>query len=224
MTNSDSPDLTRNKDRLSCNFSVLKLYGEYSLESGHLLVQMGMIFVLFIGFENVEQFLILCFCFVFCDQRNAVYTWGAPRYGAQLFLRTRSGLCRSACSLKTMHHCMVYSDMRSELWSLLSCNCFILNNNGFFFVPPNLSNTQSSQSKTRSSLSQPFLTRQSAGPSCRLRRWQAWKFFSLLTTTQRWPWTTESSEGKTLTARLRYVPKVTKALLSSHWHLEVYHL
>lgn len=201
---------------------------------GHPLVQMCMIFVLFndramsLDFkENLEQFLIfasklfLCLFvfFFFCDQRNAVYTWGAPRYGAQLFLWTRSGFCRSACSLKMMHHCMVYSDMWSELWSLLLCNCYILNNNNVFFVSPNLSNTQNSQSKMQWSLSQPFLTRQSAGRSYRLHRWRVWKFFSSLTTTRRWPWTMESSEGKTSTARLRCTLSISFKYILKSWHV-----
>lgn len=78
MSHTDSPGLTRNKDCLSFHFSVLKLYIPYSVESGHPLVQMCMIFVLFndmsLDFKENLQFLIfasklfLClFLFFFCE-------------------------------------------------------------------------------------------------------------------------------------------------------------
>lgn len=69
----------------------------------------------------------------------------------------------------------------------------------FFFSPPK----QNNPSKMLWSLSQPSSTRPSAGQCYRLHNWQDWRSFSLLMTTQPWPWTMASSGGRTLTTRQR---------------------
>lgn len=110
------------------------------------------------------SFLLLChgiyddlaFLLSLC-QWNALHSWGAARHGAQLFLFTGSGLCRSVCWREMLHH-----------YDILEYVTHIL----IFFPPHILSNSQNNQSKMQWSLSQPFSTRQSAGQSCRLHRWQ----------------------------------------------------
>lgn len=63
---------------------------------------------------------------------------------------------------------------------------------------------QNNQSKMLWSLSRPSSTRLSAGLCYRLHDWQDWRSFSLLMTTQQWPWTTASSGGRTSTTRQRW--------------------